>query len=74
MKHFSDVPNNHLAGTDFGMWTHENAFQPKFHEKVFFVKPVGNISKIDLTWCLPPQNPVRKELTLDRGVEAKVSA
>lgn len=59
VKHYSNVPNNQLAGLDFALSTHENAFQPKFHEKVFFVKPVGNVSKIDLTWCLPPQNPVR---------------
>ena len=52
-KHFASVPNNGLPSDDFSAIPHENVFQAKFHEKVYFVKPVGNISKIDITWCLP---------------------
>lgn len=53
-KHFWDIPNNGLPGDDFSSFTHRNAFESKFHEKVYFVKPIGNVSKIDITWCLPP--------------------
>lgn len=53
-RHFSSIPNNNLPGDDFSAYTHHNAFQSKFYEKVHFVKPIGNISKIDITWCLEP--------------------
>lgn len=60
-NHFSTVPNNHLDGLDFSKSNYSNAFQSRFYEKVFFVKPVGNVSKIDFTWCLPPQIPVSQQ-------------
>ncbi|XP_031625679.1 nardilysin-like [Contarinia nasturtii] len=53
-RHFSTIPNNQMPGDDFSKFTHHNAFQSKFYEKVYFVKPIGNISKIDITWCLWP--------------------
>lgn len=60
MEHFSSVPNNELPGLDFTPFTHENAFQPNFHEKVFFVKPEvakpcdGDMD-ITFTWCVPSE-------------------
>lgn len=54
IRHFSNILNNGLSGDDFSQYTHHNAFQSKFYEKVYFVKPIGNISKIDITWCLEP--------------------
>lgn len=54
VRDFSTVPSNNLPGDDFSAYTHHNAFQSKFYEKVFFVKPLSNISKIDITWCMEP--------------------
>ncbi|XP_031638507.1 nardilysin-like [Contarinia nasturtii] len=53
-RHFSTIPNNHLAGDDFSQFNHLNAFQSKFYEKVYFVESIDNISQIDITWCLEP--------------------
>lgn len=53
-RHFSTVPSNNLPGDDFSAYTHLNAFQSKFYEKVFIVKPISNISKIEITWCMEP--------------------
>lgn len=58
VKHFSAIPNHKHDGDDLSLHTHKNAFQSKFHEKVYFVKPIGNVSKIDITWCLGPILPV----------------
>lgn len=56
MKHFSDIPNNQMPGVDYLVesknW--ENVFKPEFTKKLFIVKPVSNISKVDVTFCLPP--------------------
>lgn len=54
VKHFKDVVNNQLEGEDFSSFTHQNAFTDKFHQKIYFVKPISNVSKIDITWCLGP--------------------
>lgn len=53
-RHFSGIPNNNLPGDDFSAYTYQNAFQPKFYEKVYFVKPISNTFRIDITWCLEP--------------------
>lgn len=53
-QHFSSIPNNQMDGDDFTQFNHLNAFDPRFYENIFFVKPVGNITKIDMTWCLEP--------------------
>lgn len=52
VEHFATVPNNELPGLDFSEYTHQNAFQPRFTDNVFFVQPIGNITKIDITWCM----------------------
>lgn len=54
MKHFKDVVNNQLEGEDFSSFTHQNAFTDKFHQKIYLVKPIANISTIEITWCLEP--------------------
>lgn len=43
-----------MPDDDFSAFTHLNAFQPKFYEKVFYVKPIRFGSKISITWCLEP--------------------
>lgn len=53
-RHFSTVPRNNLPGNDFSAFTHENAFQSRFYEKVLFVEPINNLTKIDITWCMEP--------------------
>lgn len=55
-RHLSTIPNNGLPGLDFSHLTYENVFQPRFYEKVFFVKPIRDISRLDINWCLPPQS------------------
>ena len=52
IAHFSDIPNNELPGYDFNHWNHLNAYQDTFTNKIFVVKPVGNITKLDVTFCL----------------------
>uniref|UniRef100_A0A1A9W6A1 Nardilysin n=1 Tax=Glossina brevipalpis TaxID=37001 RepID=A0A1A9W6A1_9MUSC len=54
VKHFSDVPSNNLPGKDFGVYNYREAFNAEFHTDVFFVKPVENVCKLELTWVLPP--------------------
>lgn len=52
LEHFSDVPNNEIPKDDFSNLNHLNAFQDIFTNKVFVVKAVGNITKLDITFCL----------------------
>lgn len=51
-EHFSDIPSNQLSGYDFSEWNHSNAFPDSFTEKIFVVKAVGNVTKLDITFCL----------------------
>lgn len=53
-KHFSSIPNNQLPGYDFSQFSNLNAFQTKFYEQVYFIKPIANITKIDISWCMEP--------------------
>lgn len=53
-QHFSTVPNNHMSGDDFSAFNHLNAFQLKFYEKVYYMKPIRSGSKMVITWCLEP--------------------
>lgn len=62
-RHFSNIPSNDLPGDDFTAYTHHNAFQSKFYEKVYFVKPIRNITKIDITWCLEPMTGVSNRIS-----------
>lgn len=52
VNHFSDIQSNELPGDDFSQWNHLNAFQEKFTKKMFVVKAVGNVNKLDVTFCL----------------------
>lgn len=52
LKHFSDIPSNKLPGYDFSSFTHLNAFQDCFANKVYVVKPVSNMTKLDITFCM----------------------
>lgn len=52
LEHFSDIPNNGLPGDDFSDCNHLNAFEDKFTNKIFVVKAVGNVTKLDVTFCL----------------------
>ncbi|XP_075155037.1 nardilysin [Haematobia irritans] len=60
VKHFSDIPSNNLDGKDFGVYNYREAFSPAFHNEVFFVKPVENVCKLELTWVLPPMTKLYK--------------
>ncbi|XP_014089704.1 nardilysin [Bactrocera oleae] len=53
VKHFSGIPSNDLPGLDLSPYNYRDAFQNEFFEEVFFVKPVENICKLELTWVLP---------------------
>lgn len=53
VKHFSGIPSNDLPGIDLSPYDYRNAFRKEFFEEVFFVKPVENICKLELTWVLP---------------------
>lgn len=54
VKHFSNVPRNNCKPKIYSDQSHNYAFTAKFHKKVFFVKAIKNVSKISITWCLPP--------------------
>ncbi|XP_039498699.1 nardilysin [Drosophila santomea] len=53
VRHFSDVPHNEVKAPDLSSFNYRDAFKPEFHEQVFFVKPVENECKLELTWVLP---------------------
>jgi len=53
VKHFSNIPNNRLPADDFSYANHLNAFGDDFYNKVCFIKPKSNLTKIELTWCMP---------------------
>lgn len=60
VKHFSDIPSNNLAGKDFAVYDYRRAFSEEFHSEVFFVKPIENVCKLELTWVLPPMTNLYK--------------
>ncbi|XP_065362952.1 nardilysin [Calliphora vicina] len=60
VKHFNDVPSNNLSGKDFTVYDYRQAFSEEFHNEVFFVKPIENVCKLELTWVLPPMNNLYK--------------
>lgn len=52
LENFSDIPSNGMAGDDFSNFNHLNAFQEIFTDTIFVVKAVGNVTKLDVTFCL----------------------
>lgn len=52
LRHWSDIPNNGLAGDDFTHFNATNAFQDVFNDHVFVVKPVANQTKLEVTFCM----------------------
>lgn len=60
LKHFADIPSNHLQGEDFTQLDYRQAFTDQFHNEVFFVKPVENICKLELSWILPSMRQVNQ--------------
>lgn len=48
------MPNNKLPGYDFSKFTQSNAFQDSFANQIYVVKPVANMSKLELTFCMEP--------------------
>lgn len=53
VKHWSDMPSNELPGDDFGAFNHLNAFREEFSSKLLLMRPVANITKLELTFCVP---------------------
>lgn len=53
LRHFADIPSNEIVAPDLSNFSYKNAFRPEFHEHAFFVKPVENVSKLELTWVMP---------------------
>lgn len=58
VRHFADIPSNDLPGHDLSAFTHLNAFQTKFHEKVFFLKSMNESKTISFNWCIEAQQKV----------------
>lgn len=56
LRHFTDVPSNGVKAPDLSKFDYSKAFRPEFHEHAFFVKPVENVCKLELTWVLPSMN------------------
>ncbi|XP_032582063.1 nardilysin [Drosophila sechellia] len=53
VSHFSGIPHNDVKAPDLSSFNYKDAFKAEFHEQVFFVKPVENETKLELTWVLP---------------------
>ncbi|XP_016985486.1 nardilysin [Drosophila rhopaloa] len=53
VRHFAEIPHNDVQSPDLSQFNYRNAFRPEFHEQAFFVKPVENECKLELTWVLP---------------------
>ncbi|XP_017963608.1 nardilysin [Drosophila navojoa] len=53
LRHFADIPSNDVPSPDLSMYGYQNCFRPEFHKNAFFVKPVENVIKLELTWVLP---------------------
>ena len=54
VKHFSGIDNSKEKIDDFSGFSYKQAFCEEFHNEIFFVKPVENVCKLELTWVLPP--------------------
>ncbi|KAG5888587.1 hypothetical protein JTB14_029883 [Gonioctena quinquepunctata] len=50
---FSNVSNNGLPPIDFGNYVDGIFDTPEF-KRMYYVKPVNDLSQVDLTWSLPP--------------------
>ncbi|BFG02851.1 nardilysin-like [Drosophila madeirensis] len=53
VRHFAEIVRNDSKAPDLTKFDYRQAFRPEFHEQVFFVKPVENECKVELTWVLP---------------------
>lgn len=53
VRHWSDMPNNERPGDDYADFNHLNAFNEEFSSKLLLMKPVANVTKLELTFCLP---------------------
>lgn len=60
VKHFTDIPSNNLSGKDFSVYDYRKAFSAEFHNEVFFVKPIENVCKLELTWVFPAMTKLYK--------------
>ncbi|EDW62823.2 nardilysin [Drosophila virilis] len=53
LRHFADIPSNGVLAPDLSKFSYKDAFRAEFYEHAFFVKPVENVCKLELTWVLP---------------------
>ncbi|XP_060661374.1 nardilysin [Drosophila nasuta] len=53
VRHFADIPSNTVRAPDLSQFNYREAFRPEFHQHAFFVRPVENVCKVELTWVLP---------------------
>lgn len=55
VRYFSAIPCNGLPAEDLtAVYSERNAFRDEFYNKLFIVKPISDVSQLDITWCLPP--------------------
>ncbi|KAH8395965.1 hypothetical protein KR222_000349, partial [Zaprionus bogoriensis] len=53
LRHFTDIPGNCIRAPDLSKFSYRQAFRPEFSTHAYFVKPVENVCKLELTWVLP---------------------
>lgn len=53
VRHWSWAQDSFEPGDDLSAFNEQNAFDDAFHEKILIVKPVANVTKLDMTFCLP---------------------
>ncbi|XP_017794015.1 PREDICTED: nardilysin-like [Habropoda laboriosa] len=51
---FASVPSNGLPPDDFTAFKKENAFNTSRFRRIYRIKPIKNVCRVELIWSLPP--------------------
>ncbi|CAK9817833.1 Nrdc [Anthophora plagiata] len=57
---FASVPSNGLPADDFTAFKEKNAFDTPRFRRIYKIKPVKNVCRVDLIWSLPPMRDLYK--------------
>ncbi|XP_043259344.1 nardilysin-like isoform X2 [Colletes gigas] len=57
---FSNVPNNNLPPDDFSMFKGANSFDTPRFRRIYKIKPVKDICRVQLTWSMPSMHHLYK--------------
>nr|XP_033337586.1 nardilysin-like isoform X2 [Megalopta genalis] len=57
---FSNIPNNGLPSNDFTAFKGVNSFDTPSFRRIYKIKPVKDVCKVELTWVMPPLHDMYK--------------